>query len=93
MTTWGIEAFDDAAAEADPEAVLALVPQIVSRFRVIPQRTPCADLNGDQTTDGVDLGVLLSQWGGPGSADLNGDGIVDSADLGLLLTAWGPCSR
>jgi len=49
------------------------------------------DLNGDGTVDGADLGILLGQWGGAGSADLNGDGVVDGADLGILLAAWGPC--
>jgi hypothetical protein len=45
------------------------------------------DLNGDGVVDGADLGILLSEWGGPG-ADLNGDGVVDGADLGILLAAW-----
>ncbi|MFO0872885.1 MAG: thrombospondin type 3 repeat-containing protein [Phycisphaerales bacterium] len=49
------------------------------------------DLNGDGQTDGADLGLLLSQWGGTGNADLNNDGIVDGADLGTLLAGWGPC--
>jgi phosphodiesterase/alkaline phosphatase D-like protein len=88
VTTWSIEAFDDATAEADPAAVLALGPQIVSRFRVHPTRSFCADLNGDGAVDGTDLGLLLVQWGGAGSADLNGDGTVDGADLALLLSTW-----
>ncbi|HMN96131.1 MAG TPA: hypothetical protein PKC43_07450 [Phycisphaerales bacterium] len=50
-----------------------------------------ADLNGDGTVDGADLGLLLSSWGGTGSADLNNDGVVDGADLGLLLSGWGAC--
>jgi formylglycine-generating enzyme required for sulfatase activity len=41
--------------------------------------------------DGTDLGVLLGQWGGAGSADLNADGFVDGVDLGLLLAGWGAC--
>jgi hypothetical protein len=56
-----------------------------------------ADLNGDGTVDGADLGLLLGQWSatrrdGANSADLNGDGVVDGADLGLLLGAWGDCA-
>jgi hypothetical protein len=39
--------------------------------------------------DGVDLGILLSQWGGPGTMDLNGDNNVDGADLGIQLSRWG----
>ncbi len=51
-----------------------------------------ADLDGDGTVDGADLGILLSCWGGSGAeCDLDGDGSVDGADLGLMLTAWGPC--
>ena len=62
--------------------------------------SPCgcvADLNGNGSVDGADLGVVLSTWassGQQGSAtgDLNGDGTVNGADLGLLLSAWGPCA-
>lgn len=55
---------------------------------------PCpADLNGDGTVSGADLGALLSYWGvkGKSAADLNGDGIVDGADLGGVLATWGRC--
>jgi len=51
---------------------------------------PC-DLTGDGVINGADLGVLLQQWGGAGTADLNGDGVVDGADLGILLSEWGAC--
>ncbi|MFO0872922.1 MAG: hypothetical protein U0575_02990 [Phycisphaerales bacterium] len=47
------------------------------------------DLNGDGIVNGSDLGLLLGQWGGPGSGDLDGNGVVDGADLGLLLGNWG----
>ena len=47
------------------------------------------DLNGDGRVDGLDLGVLLSQWGGPGPADFDGNGIVDGIDLGAILSNWG----
>ncbi|MFG0273859.1 MAG: hypothetical protein ACF8QF_02255 [Phycisphaerales bacterium] len=50
-----------------------------------------ADLNADGAVDGVDLGLLLGNWGLP-NGDLNGDGATDGADLGLLLAAWGPCA-
>jgi hypothetical protein len=56
------------------------------------QQTCAADVNGDNTVDGADLGVLLGAWGGGGGpTDLNGDGLADGADLGILLGAWGPC--
>jgi hypothetical protein len=48
-----------------------------------------ADLNGDGTVNGQDLGVLLSNWGNPGTGDLNGDGSVNGQDLGVLLSNWG----
>jgi hypothetical protein len=48
-----------------------------------------ADLSGDGTVDGVDLGILLGNWGGSGVADLSGDGTVDGVDLGILLGNWG----
>jgi hypothetical protein len=51
-----------------------------------------ADLNLDNQVNGADLGILLSNWGGPGLGDINGSGSVDGADLGLLLSAWGPCA-
>ena len=51
---------------------------------------PPGDLDGDGLVGGADLGILLSQWGGAGSADLDGSGVVDGADLGALLSAWAP---
>jgi hypothetical protein len=50
---------------------------------------PSADLNGDGTVGGADLGLLLAGWGEPGPTDLNGDGTTNGADLGILLAAWG----
>ena len=53
------------------------------------------DLNADGLVNGVDLGVLLGQWGVcTGSScvgDLDGDGTVNGADLGILLGDWGSC--
>ena len=48
-----------------------------------------ADLDDDGVVGGADLAILLSAWGGTGTADLNGDGAVDGADLAILLSAWG----
>jgi len=54
-----------------------------------------ADLNGDGTVDGADLGILLGAWGPcldcpsvPCAADLDGDCTVGGADLGVLLGEW-----
>jgi len=53
------------------------------------------DANADGNVDGVDLAVLLSQWGNCSPAacqcDFNSDGAVNAADLALLLSMWGPC--
>ena len=48
-----------------------------------------ADLARDGSVNGGDLGMLLSQWGGAGSADFDGNGQVNGADLGTLLANWG----
>ena len=59
---------------------------------LIAVKSSCvADLNGDGSVGGPDLGALLSNWGNFGTGDLNGDGFVTGADLGELLTAWGAC--
>lgn len=74
-------------AETLPSA--ALVLRVDGEF--IPA-SPCPadlDLNGQVT--GSDLGVLLSQWGGAGSADFDESGTVGGEDLGALLSAWGLC--
>jgi hypothetical protein len=47
------------------------------------------DLNGDGMVGGEDLSILLSQWGGVGSADFDEDGFVGGADLAYLLSYWG----
>jgi hypothetical protein len=53
------------------------------------------DLNGDGTTDGLDLALALSYWGpvfGSGYyADYNADGVIDGYDLTHILANWGPC--
>jgi hypothetical protein len=51
-----------------------------------------ADLDGDGFVDLGDLTILLSNFGGPGTAsegDLDGDGVVALSDLTLLLSAYG----
>lgn len=49
------------------------------------------DLDLSGTVDGVDLGLMLVQWGRPNPTipDCNGDGIFDGVDLGVLLVHWG----
>lgn len=61
---------------------------------LLPECNRCpADLNNDSVVNGLDLSVLLSQFGqivpkGNG-ADLNGDGNVNGADMSVLLFAFG----
>lgn len=57
------------------------------------QMLSSADLNGDGKVDGVDLGMLLAQWGACSrcASDFNGDGIVDCIDEKYLLGNWGVC--
>ncbi len=53
---------------------------------------PCirpGDINADGRVDGIDLGLLLGNWGGAGSTDINGDGTTDGNDLGVMLGNWG----
>ena len=47
-----------------------------------------ADITQDGEVNGADLGLLLAQFGGPGSADFDGNDLVDGADLGLMLAQW-----
>lgn len=50
------------------------------------------DINGDNTIDTADLGILISQFGMTGqglAADFNNDGVVDTADLGSLIGSFG----
>lgn len=56
--------------------------------------TCLADINQDLVVDGVDLGMLLSNWGAANpsiGADFNKDGVVNGEDLGTLLGNWGGC--
>ncbi len=48
------------------------------------------DINGDGIVDGIDLSIVLAEWGTPGpAADLDGDGIVGGPDLTIVLANWG----
>jgi hypothetical protein len=58
---------------------------------VVPEpKCITGDLNCDDVVDGIDLGILLANWGTSNPlADLNGDNFVDGQDLGALLAVWG----
>lgn len=56
---------------------------------------PCpSDLDGSGSIDGVDIGVLLAEFGACTGcvSDLDGSGNVDGVDLGRLLASWGSCA-
>lgn len=84
---------NDTAGAPNPARLL------VDAFGTIEAPAPAcpADLNGDGSVNGQDLGILLGAWGtcvDPGScpADLNADGSVNGQDLGILLGSWGQCA-
>jgi DNA-binding beta-propeller fold protein YncE len=74
-----------------PDGELALstsIPVGVNPFGIafVPEAT---DIDGNGSTDGADLGLLLAAWEtADAAADINGDGIVNADDLGLLLAGW-----
>ena len=76
---------------ARPRAIVAIAALALGAVSVAVACPP--DFDGDGTVGGSDLGVLLSQWGGPGSCDLNGDAYVDGLDLAVVLGAWGDCPK
>ncbi len=47
-----------------------------------------ADINGDSIVNGLDLTVMIANWGGSGLGDLNFDGSVGGPDLAALLSGW-----
>lgn len=59
---------------------------------VTPRQISNPDLNGDGQVNGLDLALLLGEWGlcpGVCPADLNFDNQVTGLDLALLLGSWG----
>ncbi len=49
------------------------------------------DLNSDGRVNSLDIGILMSRWGGSDSgADLDRNGVVADEDLQMLLEAWSP---
>jgi hypothetical protein len=51
------------------------------------------DLNHDGLVNGVDLAIVLSNWGacesGPCPGDIDRDGLVNGVDLAIVLSNWG----
>jgi 5'-nucleotidase len=58
--------------------------------RYSPTVSNPSDINGDGAVNGVDLGLLISDFGTTsGRSDIDRDGTVSGADLGILLSRWG----
>jgi hypothetical protein len=60
------------------------------------QSTPClGDADSSGSIDGVDLAIVLQNWGAPSAkypgADINADGEVNGSDLAIVLAGWGAC--
>ncbi len=76
-------------------AVVLSPPLLIARCcsaDVLPCKVCTADLSGDGTVGGADLGLVLGSWGQSAPQyDLTGDGVIDGSDLGLMLAAWGKC--
>ncbi len=47
-----------------------------------------ADTNGDGIVNGMDLAVVLGNWGGSGAGDLDFDGTVGGLDLTVIISGW-----
>lgn len=58
--------------------------------RFTPNPAFPADINGDGTVNGLDLGYVFGDWNTASArSDINRDGVVDGRDLGLILANWG----
>ena len=72
-------------------------PALNVEFAVLPTSTPViraqcsADLNLDGIVNGLDLAIVLSEWGTDGLGDLDRNDVVNGADLSAVLASWGPC--
>jgi hypothetical protein len=94
---WGIAIVPEIIAGNDDgieirtseNANVILRPRLEVTFRAPTGPREPADLDGNGSVDGADLGILLAAWGpAAGPADLNADGAVDGTDLGEMLAAW-----
>jgi hypothetical protein len=95
VRAWGRNDFDQCGVPEDIGRVSHVAASALTTVIAIADEAACpADLDGNGTVTGADLGLLLGDWGTPGTAngsDLTGDGVVTGADLGILLGNWGAC--
>ncbi len=93
--SWTFEGMSPLAdgAGQNPEGVLEGPASIEIENFLSP---PCpGDVDNSGFVDGVDLAIILTNWGPPSpkypAADVNGDGDVNGADLAIVLSGWGAC--
>ena len=77
------------------DEVVPVVEAGVDAFRI--QQLSCsdacpipADLNCDGVVNGVDLSLVLGNWGSDGQdgGDVTGDFLVNGQDIAAVLAAW-----
>ena len=76
---------DGSADDFGGQGRLLVIPHVMGE--ACPQQK-VADFNGDGEVNGLDMGILLANWGSTGTGDLNNDGVVDGGDLGLFFVEW-----
>lgn len=101
VTTWGVPFYDPATAQAAPQYLLSLQPQIVQEIcvdAILPAPACNPDVNQDGVTDQGDVNYLINVVaGGPNpnglNADFNRDGVADQGDVDALINvvAGGLC--
>lgn len=74
-----------AGTDADGLTTTRTIPIVIA-----PRSIPTPDIDASGIVNGVDLAMLLGNWGNFGVGDLNFDGTVDGADLAILLGDWSP---
>jgi formylglycine-generating enzyme required for sulfatase activity len=93
-TGWYITSGDNSAQWGFWERVVLGLSSSMVLFGS-PGAEPCiGDLTSDGVVNGLDLGILLGEWGTTGGAtgaDIDRSGLVGGGDLGLMLSAWGQC--
>jgi alpha-tubulin suppressor-like RCC1 family protein len=87
----GLGGEDVVLVEADAAGASFAIGSTARPVRLEADESCSADLDGNGSVDGADLGIVLVRWGLSGQGDVNNDGTIDGADLGALLVAWGPC--
>ena len=77
---------------ADLRDIALGVSQDANEDGVPDECSACAaDLSGDGLVSGIDLSIVLANWGGSGDGDIDQSGAVDGIDLAQVLAGWGAC--